>query len=63
MLGGRWKKNGNKKCCVFDKLEAEFKDNKDFTVIKEYGEIAAPNECTRSLLKCNNVGHCFYTNF
>ena len=52
-----------KKCCLFNKPETEFKDNKDFVVIKKYGEIAAPNECTRSLLKCNNVGHCFYTNF
>lgn len=36
-----------KKCCLFNKSEEEFKDNKDFYVIKKYDEISAPNECTR----------------
>lgn len=50
-------------CCLFDKMETEFKDNKDFVVIKKYGEIDAPNECTRSLLKCNKCGTMFLYQF
>lgn len=52
-----------KKCCLFNKTEEEFKDNKDFSVIKKYGEISAPNECTRSLLKCNKCGALFLYQF
>lgn len=52
-----------KKCCLFNKMEEEFKDNKDFSVIKKYGEIPAPNECTRSLLKCNKCGALFLYQF
>ena len=52
-----------KKCCLFNKSEIEFKDNKDFIVIKKYGEIPAPNECTRSLLKCNKCGAMFLYQF
>ena len=52
-----------KKCCLFDKPEEKFKDNKDFSVIKKYGEIPAPNECSRSLLKCNKCGALFLYQF
>ena len=52
-----------KKCCLFNKMEEEFKDSKDFSVIKKYGEIPAPNECTRSLLKCNKCGALFLYQF
>lgn len=52
-----------KKCCLFNKPEEDFKDNKDFSVIKKYGEIPAPNECTRSLLKCNKCGALFLYQF
>lgn len=52
-----------KKCCLFNKSETEFKDNKDFITIKKYGEISAPNECTRSLLKCNKCGALFLYQF
>ena len=52
-----------KKCCLFNKQETDFKDNKDFIVIKKYGEIPAPNECTRSLLKCNKCGAMFLYQF
>lgn len=55
--------NKIKKCCIFDKTEMEFKDSKDFVVVKEYGEIPAPNECTRSLLKCNKCGALFLYQF
>ena len=44
-------------------MEEEFKDNKDFSVIKKYGEIPAPNECTRSLLKCNKCDALFLYQF
>lgn len=52
-----------KKCCLFNSLETEFKDNKDFVVVKKYGEISAPNECSRSLLKCNKCGAMFLYQF
>lgn len=52
-----------KKCCLFNKPEEDFKDNKDFSVIKKYDEIPAPNECTRSLLKCNKCGALFLYQF
>lgn len=52
-----------KKCCLFNNSETEFKDNKDFVVVKKYGEISAPNECTRSLLKCNKCGALFLYQF
>jgi len=52
-----------KKCCLFNKPEEKFKDNKDFSIIKKYGEISAPNECTRSLLKCNKCGALFLYQF
>lgn len=52
-----------KKCCLFNNSETEFKDNKDFVVVKKYGEISAPNECSRSLLKCNKCGAMFLYQF
>jgi len=52
-------KEKSKNCCIFNKPELEFKENKDFSVVKEYGEIPAPNNCTRNLLKCNKCGALF----
>lgn len=52
-----------KECCIFNSNEENFKENKDFSIIKKYGEISAPNECTRSLLKCNKCGALFLYQF
>lgn len=52
-----------KECCIFNSNEENFKENKDFSIIKRYGEISAPNECTRSLLKCNKCGALFLYQF
>lgn len=52
-----------KECCIFNSNEENFKENKDFSIIKKYGEISEPNECTRSLLKCNKCGALFLYQF
>lgn len=46
-------------CCLFNEKEEEFENAKDFTVIKNYGAIDAPDDGTRSLLRCNRCGGLF----
>lgn len=48
-----------KNCCVFNENEEKFLNNKDFTVVKKYGEVDAPDDGARSLLKCNRCGSLF----
>lgn len=48
-----------KKCCIFEIEESKFKENKDFELVKDYGEIASPNECKRKSMKCKNCGALF----
>jgi len=52
-----------KSCCMFNIPESEFKESKDFEVIKKYGSILSPNDCTRNLLKCNKCGALFLSQF
>lgn len=51
------------KCCIFNKSENEFKENKDFEVMKKYPEVDSPNECKRKLMRCNKCGALFLYQF
>lgn len=52
-----------KKCCLFDLNANEFKENREFETVKDYGEIDSPNQCKRKLKKCKKCGALFLFQF
>ena len=51
------------KCCLFDLEANEFKENREFELVKDYGEIDSPNQCKRKLMRCKKCGALFLFQF
>jgi len=52
-------------CCIFKSNISKKEDfpKKQFEVVKDYGDVGGPNDCSRALLKCSLCGKLFLYQF